>query len=170
MASIEKCPIPAESLLENYVRDGGYTDRYRTRIPQHVSFPEFIFAFYTTPLFKLERFILKWLVSKPSTDAQARKLADGLVDEFAAWRVEDRRENEILMCDYVGRTRSGLMSAPSGSSTDFYFGSAVVPVHDPRTGKLSLGFAYEALLEFHKIYSILLLYSGRVRIQHRLSK
>ena len=48
----------------------------QTEIPGRISFPEFVFAFYTTLLFKLERLILKWTVSKPSTDAQARQLAD----------------------------------------------------------------------------------------------
>jgi hypothetical protein len=165
MFSIEKCQIPENSLLEVYSTDGAYTDCYCTLLPEMVFFPEFVFAFYMTRLFKLERFILRWLVSKPSTDEQVQKLADGRIGEFAAWRVEKRLENELLLCDYIGRTRSWLMTAPRGSSTLLFFGSAVVPVRDPGTGKLSLGFVYGTLLGFHRIYSFLLLYSARRRIQ-----
>jgi hypothetical protein len=57
---------------------------------------EYIFAFYTTPLFKLERLILKLTVTKPSTDTQARQLANGSGNVFAAWHMENRKENEIL--------------------------------------------------------------------------
>lgn len=83
MFSIEKCPVPANTMLDKYTRNGTYTDCYLIEIPGRVFFPKFIFAFYTTPLFQLERLILK-LVSKPSTDIQARQLADGVSDKFAA--------------------------------------------------------------------------------------
>ena len=78
MFSIEKCAVPANAMLAKYSMDGTYTDCYTTEIPGQISFREFVFAFYTTLLFKLERLILKWIVSKPSTDAQARQLADGV--------------------------------------------------------------------------------------------
>jgi hypothetical protein len=57
--SIKKCPVPANTLLEHYSSmNGGYTDCYVTEAPGPVSLSEYIFAFYTTPLFRLERFIL----------------------------------------------------------------------------------------------------------------
>lgn len=171
MLSIEKCPIPANTLLENYSMNGAYADCYFVRIPGHVSFPEFIFAFYTTPLFKLERLILRWLVSKPSTDMQAKALADGQMNSFAAWRVENRSANELLMCDYRGRTRSWLMRVPDGTlgipQTRLLFGSAVVPTQNPKTGAMSLGWVFQALLGFHRIYSILLLHSAILRINRQ---
>ena len=142
MFSIEKCTVPANALLAKYSMDGTYTDCYATEIPGRISFPEFVFAFYTTLLFKLERLILKWTVSKPSTDAQARQLAEGDSEKFAAWHVENRSENEILMCDFRGRTRSWLMVTPvstvSGARTRLYFGSAVVPIRNSETGKCHL--------------------------------
>src|SRR5688572_12967157 len=95
--SVEKCSVPANALLANYSMDGTYTDCYATEIPGQISLAEFVFAFYTTYVFKLERFILKWMVAKPSVDAQARQLADGASERFAAWHVENRNENEILM-------------------------------------------------------------------------
>ena len=51
MFSIKKCPVPANTLLEKYSMNGSYTDCYSTEITDQVSFPEYIFAFYTTPLF-----------------------------------------------------------------------------------------------------------------------
>ena len=146
-------------------------DCYWTEISDQVSFSEFVSAFYTTPLFRLERFILKLSVAKPSTNTKARQLAEGSCDTFAAWYVEARSENELLMCDFVGRTRSWLMIVPANitnnSRTRLYFGSAVVPKRDPKTGELSLGFAYQALLGVHKIYSVLLLYAAKLLIRHR---
>jgi hypothetical protein len=162
-------PAYPSTLLDQYAINGSYVDCYSTEIPGRVSFPEFVFAFYTSPLFKLERLILKLTVSKPSTDTQARQLANGEIERFAAWRVENRSENEILMCDYLGRTRSWLMVAPvntgEGDRTRLYFGSAVVPTRNPKTGKRSLEFGFRALLGFHKVYSVLLLYSARSRIR-----
>ncbi|MBI2332593.1 MAG: hypothetical protein HYU84_10625 [Chloroflexi bacterium] len=150
---------------------GAYTDSYLTEIPARVSFPEYIFAFYTTPLFKLERLILKLLVRKPSTDMQARELADGVRDQFAAWTVEDRSEDQILMCDFAGSTRSWLMAVPAGDDgTRLYFGSAVVPHRMSKDGKPSLGFFFQALLGFHKVYSILLLYSAKSGLMRKISK
>jgi hypothetical protein len=173
MLSIEKCIVPGNAMLANYSMEGTYTDCYVTEIPGRISLAEFIFAFYTTFIFKLERFILKWMVSKPSVNTQARQLADGDIEKFAAWHVEHRSENEILMCDFRGRTRSWLMVTPlstvSGTRTRLYFGSAVVPIRSSKTGALSLGFGFEALLGFHKVYSVLLLHFAKTRIKGQLS-
>ena len=167
MFSIKKKFVPANSLLEKYsAMNGAYTDCYTTVIEKRIAFPEFIFAFYTTPLFKLERLILKFTVSKPSTDLDARRLADGSTDKFAAWTAENRKENEILMCDFLSRTRSWLMLNANGTQTQLYFGSAVVP----KTGAASLDFGFRALLEFHKIYSVLLLWSAKLRIASQIKK
>lgn len=167
MFFIEKCTVPANTLLSKYSINGSYADCYCTEIPKSVSFPEFILAFYTTPLFKLERFILKYTASRPSTDIQAKQLADGVSKEFAAWDVEGRGENEILMCDFSGRTRSWLMVAPlNDQRMRLYFGSAVVPIRNPQTGKSSMGWVFQGLLGFHQIYSVLLLYSAKLQIKN----
>jgi hypothetical protein len=169
MLSIRKCRVPANTLLENYLAPGAYVDCYWTELSGNVSLPVFIFAFYTTPLFTLERAILRLTVSKPSTDIEARQLADRSIQNFAAWSVERRTENELLMCDFRGRTRSWFMVSPintgSGARTRLYFGSAVVPVRNLKTGEISLGLVYHSLLGFHKIYSLLLLYSAASRLR-----
>ena len=147
---------------------GAYTDSYSTDLPIQISFPDYLFAFYTTPLFKLERFILTFTVRKPSTDAQAKDLTEGKRDSFAAWTVEAREENQILMCDFVSRTRSWLMMVPIEGGTRLYFGSAVVPEKNPRSEKLPLGLFFHALLGFHKIYSVLLLAFARSKLMREV--
>jgi len=92
MFSIEKRPVPVNTSLHKYAIEGVYADCFLTEIPGRVSFPDFLFAFYTTPLFRLERLILKLAVSKASTDLEARQVADGASEHFAAWNVEDRNE------------------------------------------------------------------------------
>jgi hypothetical protein len=172
--SIKKSPIPGDTLLAIYIGDGSYTDCFSTVIPARIPLSEFVFAFYTTLLFRLERLILHWIVSRPSTDAEARQLADGSTLNFAAWHVENRTGNEILMCDMHGRTRSWLMVDPGDTAGDggtrLYFGSAVVPVPDSKSGEMSLGFAYRTLIGFHKVYSMLLLYFARSRILRQFSR
>jgi hypothetical protein len=174
MLATEKCAVPANTMLNTYAMPGAYVDCYTTEVPGQVPLSEFIFAFYTTSLFKLERLILKLTVLKPSTDIQARQLAGGHIEKFAAWHVENRSENEILLCDLIGRTRSWLMVFPvntnSDSKTRLYFGSAVVPVRNSKTGTASLGFGFRALLKFHRIYSVLLLYSAKTRIHRQLMR
>jgi len=171
MFSIESCSIPEKALLNDYFREGTYTDCYVTEINTAVPFAQFVTAFYTTPLFRLERFILKIAVSRPSTDAQAKQLAAGSIDAFAAWNVEARGKNQLLMCDFHRRTRSWLMVAPAsgtnGTATRLLFGSAAVPEKHSATGQAMLGFGFKALLGFHKIYSVILLYATKLRLESK---
>ena len=171
MFSIHACSLPDGALLGAYGREGVYTDCYTTDISGAVSPAQYVTAFYTTWVFKLERLILKWAVSRPSTDTDAELLAEGTTDSFAAWRIERRGDNQLLMCDFRGRTRSWFMAAPlkseSGANTRLYFGSAVVPVEHPKTGKAELGWRFRALLGFHKMYSRVLLQAARSRLEAR---
>ena len=169
MLSIEKCVLPPQALLAKYSLNGMYADSYRTEIQGHISLSVYVFAFYTTALFKIEQFILAHTARRPSSnDHQAKELADGARNEFAAWQVESRSDNELLMRDMLGRTRSWFMvhhlGAEDAQRTQLYFGSAVVPKKNQKTGKSSLGFVFQALLGFHRIYSILLLYFARLRV------
>lgn len=164
--SIEPCALPAAALLRKYSYDGAYVDCYVTRIATIASLPEYVEAFYTTGVFKLERWILEWLVSKPSSDAEARHLAQAQTESFAAWSVEARAPDQLLMCDFQRRTRSWLMVAPNengAAGTRLYFGTAVVPVRS-KSGELRLGFAFSALLGFHKLYSRVLLRAATSRL------
>ena len=152
-----------------------YTDSFAAQIPGGVDITQFVTAFYTTRLFKLERLILAFLAGKPSTDEQAERLADGETESFAAWTVEARTDNQLLMCDFRSRTRSWFMVEPiaAGSvglesgGTLLRFGSAVVPVVNSRSGEEGLGWSFEALLGFHKLYSRCLLGSAARRLKNQ---
>jgi hypothetical protein len=165
---MQACALPEEALLARYTRDGAYTDCYATDVAGTVSHAEYVEAFYTGALFKLERLLLAWFASRPSTDAQAKELARGTLRSFAAWHVEERNDNQLLMCDFSGRTRSWLMVVPAGHAgstfTRLYFGSAVVPVVDKTSGQATMGFMFKALLGFHKLYSQALLSAARSRL------
>lgn len=151
--------LPPGALLRRYLDSGAYVDCYIAKIGRPVAHAEFVEAFYTTSVFKLERLVLTWLVARPSTDAQVRALASGESTSFAAWNVEARAPNQVLLCDFQGRTRSWLMCAPgtNSGSTQLFFGSAVVPVSDKPTGHRRMGLAFRAMLGFHELYSRVLL-------------
>jgi hypothetical protein len=173
MNSIQLCELPQTALLSKYQQQDAYTDCYSVVVPRSISHSEYIEAFYTTPLFKVERFILATLVSRPSTDIQAKQLAAGEVETFAAWNVEGKAENQLLLCDFLGRTRSWLMTAVgeqgNPASTRLYFGSAVVPERNAKTGQAKYGLGFHAMLGFHRLYSRALLRSAASRLA-RLNK
>jgi hypothetical protein len=161
MPSIQPCELPADALLNKYRQRGAYADCYVTEVDRSISQAAYVEAFYTSAVFKVERQLLAWFVARPSTDTQAKELASGQRDAFAAWTVEGRDADQLLLCDFQGRTRSWLKSAPvevnGAPGTRLYFGSAVVPVVSRRTGQATMGWAFRALLGFHKLYSRALL-------------
>ncbi|MDX1556456.1 MAG: hypothetical protein R3212_10555 [Xanthomonadales bacterium] len=164
MSAVEPCTLPDGALLTRYRESGDYTDCFSTRIDRPVSLAEFIHAFYTTPLFRCERLILKWLVSKPSTDDDVAALASGAAGSFAAWTVEARADDQILLCDFQGNTRSWLMVRPVDESTDLFFGSAVTAATDQEDGSRKLERRFSILLWFHRAYSVALLKAARKRL------
>ncbi|GJL95518.1 MAG: hypothetical protein DHS20C05_19230 [Hyphococcus sp.] len=169
MFSITKSKLPLDAFLCSYAAtEGCYTDCYSTDINHDIDLSEFVSTFYVTWLFKLERFILKYAVSKPSTDNEAHEVSNGQTDAFAAWTVEQRAENQLLMCDFADQTRSWFMVAPlldSGqTATRLYFGSAVVPKKVSENKKPSIGFAFTIMLGFHKLYSRALLSAAKAKL------
>lgn len=171
MPIISRCDVPKSSLLARYVAGGGFADAYKTQVRGVVSQEQFVAAFYTSRLFRLERSILSWVARRPSTDDDVNALAAGRANTFAVWSVEARNEGELLLADSTGRTRSWLKTAaPVGSvlsgagqggsgasGTTLYFGSAITPRINTTTGEKSLGLTFTALLGFHKLYSRALL-------------
>ncbi|MBI4985926.1 MAG: hypothetical protein HZC24_11480 [Rhodocyclales bacterium] len=155
-------------MLQRYRRDGAYTDCYYMDMPRAVSMAEYIGAFYTSPLFKIERHILALFAGKPSSDSGAKELALGQAERFAAWSVEGRAANQLLLCDFLGRTRSWLMAVPlaqaPSDATRLYFGSAVVPNSRTASGKASFGFAFHALFGFHRLYTRALMRAARSQL------
>jgi hypothetical protein len=144
--------LPTGALLQKYVQSGAYTDCFSTDVSRNYSLADYVEAFYTTWLFKLERVILKVAVSRPSTDEQVKALMAGELDTFAAWYVEDRADDQLLMCDFRDQTRSWFMVTPGR----LYFGSAVVPIDQP---------SFKLFIGLHRLYSRALLAAARSRLQ-----
>ena len=172
MNHIVACELPPTSLLRRYAEEGGYADSYRVDVAGAVAQAAFVEAFYTTWLFRIERALLSRFAGRPSSDADARRLAAGAVSSFAAWRVEGRDEAQLLLADFTGRTRSWLMAVPTESSlngamTRLYFGSAVIPKVDRVSGKRRMGLGFVGLLGFHRLYSRRLLAAARSRLLRR---
>jgi hypothetical protein len=148
------CAVPRDALLSAYVdRAGVYTDCFEVMLPGQANLDEFIAAFYTTWLFRLERAVLTLGLRRRISDSDVMALANGTAARFAAWQVESRAEAQLLLCDLSGRTRSYLAVAPKeGGVTRLLFGSAVVP----REGA-ELGAVVRAILPLHRFYSKALL-------------
>lgn len=164
MFSVTSGELPAHALLQRYRASGAYTDCYFVDVERAVSHADYVRAFYTTGPFKTERLILKWAVSRPSTDEQANLLAEAQTDKFAAWYVEARGENQLLLSDFREQTRSWLMTKAIDGGTRLYFGSAVVKEVDPETREARIGKSYSLLMGFHRLYSRILLSAARRRL------
>jgi hypothetical protein len=165
LPDVAEHPLPGHALLARYGGEQGYADCYVTAVPHRVTQAQYIEAFYTTRLFKLERVLLAVLARRPSTDAEAGELALGERDRFAAWTVEGRTADQLLLADAMGGTRSWLMAEPGeGGSTRLYFGSAVVPRRRGGSDQPRMGFLFHALLGFHRLYSRALLRAARRRL------
>lgn len=157
MTGVTATPLPENALLRRYQSQSGcYTDCYSLDVEGEVNLETFVYAFYTTWLFRLERWLLR-LAGRPSTDGEAQAVASQTSDHFAAWEVEQRGNDQILLSDYAGRTRSWMMVESTTAGTRLYFGSAVVPSSHSPSGKPRLGAAFTLLLGFHKLYSRALL-------------
>jgi hypothetical protein len=157
---------PPDSLLQALQRAGNFTDCYALQLPMAVTQAAFVEAFYTSPLFKLERWILGVAAARPSTDEEARALAQGRSDTFSAWRVTGRSGGQLLLTDMTGRTSSWLWAEPTGpsgsasgspsasaSGTRLHFGSVVRPRPRPPGEPPRFGAGFHALLGFHRLYS-----------------
>ena len=163
---VAEAALPSGALLGRYVSAISYTDCFVVTVPGTdaglITQAAYVEAFYTSALFKLERLVLAVLLGRPSSDREARRLATGEASRFAAWTVEAREPDQILLCDFLGASRSWLMSVEDSvaGATMLYFGSALVP----RTGGDRLGVGFRALIPFHRLYARALLRSTLRRL------
>jgi hypothetical protein len=159
MVSIRRCVLPVDALLGAYAQAGAYTDCYTVELAWPVTQPEYVEAFYTSAVFKVERWLIARFLSRPSTDIEARELGAGISSTFAAWSVEQRSPAQLLVA--AGRTRSWLMAVPAQRSghltARLYFGTAVLPGGNPDSGGSRMPWQFKALLGFHRVYSRILL-------------
>lgn len=169
MKPVAEVDSPEDALITDFAaREGYYTDTFTVDVAGPVTLAEFIESFYSTPLFKAERLVLRVLAKAPSTRADVAALAEGTSDRFAVWTVEERRGSEILLGAADERTKSWLRVTPTTGGTTLNFGSVVVPVRNKR-GKLVKGPVFDALLKPHKVYSRMLLGSAALRFHRKYS-
>lgn len=155
MPTVHSASVPACALSVSYQATGAFTDCYYIDVPMDVSLADLIGAFYTTPLFKLERAILAMVCRKPATDEHAVQLAEGRLTSFSIWTVETRQAQQILLREFTGSTRSWLMVEPAEhhQGTRLYFGSVVVPRKKDNHGEPVFGVLFHLLGGFHRVYS-----------------
>lgn len=158
---LRACPVPDDALLQRYVGQGAtYTDCFTVEIPQQVSLDQYVSAFYTTPLFRAERLVLTVGMRKRIRDSDIDAMLSGVSENFAFWRVEARGENELLMCDLSGSTRSWFGVQPEATgSTRLFFGSVVVAKEGEPLSKI-----VEITEGLHIMYSRGLLAAARRRL------
>jgi hypothetical protein len=169
--SVGREALPDDALLKTYrgslhpERWGAYADCFAITAPGKVDLPAFVIAFYTSPLFRIEGFILRALLGTRSSRVEAIRLANGSCGEFAAWYVGQRTATQLLMCDRYERTRSWFCVAPSeGGGTRLLFGSAVAAKRNEKTPVSPLRGASGLLLRFHIVYSQLLLRAAKANL------
>lgn len=163
MAIIRQIDPPKYSLLKDWqpglVRDESksYRDCFITDVEHEVDLADFVFAFYTSHLFRLERLILSLAIKSRITEDHARALADGSSDSFAVWTVGERRSNELILCDKFGTTRSWFqiskMPSTTNMATRMYFGSVVVVSSGEPDGCNNINLPVKLSLPFHRLYS-----------------
>jgi hypothetical protein len=171
MFSIMQEAAPEDSLLKTYrggvhpERWGRYGDCFSARVDRAVSLADFVFAFYTSPVFRLERWLLRVFIGAASSDTGARALADGSAASFAAWYVGDRTATQLLMCDRFERTRSWFrVLALDGGGTLLQFGSAVAAGREKGAAAATPSRGFRLLLGFHVLYSKILLNAAKTSI------
>jgi len=171
MLGITRESVPEEALLRTFrggahpQRWGRYADCFAVHIDRNVTLAQFVFAFYTSPLFLIERGLLRLLINAPSSRADARAIADGTSDKFAAWYLGQRTATQLLMCDRYERTRSWFRVEPeSGGGTRLQFGSAVAAKRGEETDPPQRPAAFSLLLSFHVLYSQALLRAAKANL------
>lgn len=168
MNEIQTGPLPERAFLRKYALEGAYTDCYYVDVPGEVGHAAYVTAFYCSPVFRPERTLIGLLMRRSASDADALKLGKGETSRFSIWDVEAREPGQILLREISGATRSWLMceTLPSSGTpmTRLYFGSAVVPRRVSPSGEPVFGFAFHALMGFHRKYSRALLGSARAAL------
>ena|ERR1700683_2218159 len=168
MFSITQQAVPDDALLRTY--RGGIRpecweksgDCFAVTVDRITDLAAFVFAFYISPVFRIERLILRLLAGAPSTDTEARRLADGVGTTFAIWRVGERTATQLLVCDRYERTRSWFRVVPlNDGKTLLQFGSAVASRSGSRPATRISGSVFRLLFKFHVVYSQVLLHSAK---------
>ena len=167
MMSVNMAPNPEDGFLKDYdAIDGAHTDCFCTDIECLVTLEDFITAFFSTPIFKLERLLLRIFVGAKTTEEDVAALASGEASSFATWETEKRNQTQISLAVHNSPIRTWLKvePKPETSTTQLYFGSAVLPTLKDHSGRPKLGVFICALMGFHMLYSRILLWSAKRRL------
>jgi hypothetical protein len=170
LAAISRESVPEDALLRTFrggahpERWGRYADCFAVGVDRNVTLTQFVFAFYTSPLFGIERALLRLLINAPSSRADARAIADGTSDKFAAWYVGQRTATQLLMCDRYERTRSWFRVEPESGGTRLLFGSALAAKRGERIDAPRRRAGFSVLLWFHVLYSQALLRAAKANL------
>lgn len=168
MFSIVQQAVPDDALLRTY--QGGLRpecwaksgDCFAVTVDGTTELAAFVFAFYTSPVFRIERLILRLLAGASATDTEAQRLAHGSGTGFAIWQVGERTTTQLLMCDRYERTRSWFRVVPlNGGKTLLQFGSAVASRSGDQPATRTRGRLFRLLLKFHVVYSQVLLHAAK---------
>lgn len=98
---VQAIAIPPDALLARYAADPGYTDCYAVDLPRVVDLAAYVEAFYTGGVFRIERWLLRWLLGRP--------FLLGALLLIAAAVPRDARASWYRQCLYSGT----LVSAPT---------------------------------------------------------
>ncbi|MEM9969681.1 MAG: hypothetical protein AAF762_01095 [Pseudomonadota bacterium] len=151
---VERREVPAASLISPYVDGSNFVDAYFVARPG-VALPNYVDRFFTTPIFRLERSILRLTGGVPSEDQQVAALASGTGEVMASWRVEARSDDELLLVVPGTPIRTWLAVDDRG----IWFGSVIVAGPDG-----NIPFMIRALIPFHALYSRVLLWAAARRM------
>lgn len=164
MAKISHRPLPDHASLTAHIGKGDYADCLTVDVPGEVSLAQFVTAFYTSKAFRPERAALGLFLGRGADDGDVAALANGDVTKFAAWNVEGRDDTQLLMRDFLGRTRSWLMvdtlagfSSVEGKTTRLYFGTWVGKASGSGLKAVFERVTFRILHPFHKTYARVLL-------------
>ena len=163
VSPVEAAPVPVSSLLATAPGERDYADCWCCEIAGSAGLSQLIEAFFTCPAFRPERLTLA-AIGKGGSDAEARALAQGETDRFAAWTLVERREDEILLEDFAHRTRCWLAVAPQVGHTRVSFGTAILARTGDGGADRAENLAFRALVPFHRFYARRLIASAAKRI------
>lgn len=159
-------PIPEWSLLAPYAQPPHYTDHFCISVSAEVTIEQWTAAFFSSRVFRLERFLLNRVFPCKATDDAALALGEGRSDAFSAWTVERRGQGQLLLKS--GITRTWLAAAPhvatdgsANGTTELYLGSAVLGAQERSIASGVL----RAALAPHRAYSRALLRSGQQNLR-----
>ena len=117
MTRIAALPPPETSLLAQRRGEDWYRDAFRACVPGHVTLGTFVTEFFAGPAFLPERMALH-LIGRGAGAAEIAALAEGTATRFAAWEMEAREADQLLMHDFLDRTCCWLAVSHEGDASD----------------------------------------------------